>query len=68
VGKYKVKTAELRKMQREELEKTLKDTLSELSVLRHKSFTGSLDNPARIRQLRKNVARILTILNESKSR
>ncbi len=66
MGKYKLKMSELRKMQDEEIKKILNDTISDLTVLRHKASTGSLDNPARIKQLRKNKARILTLLNEKK--
>lgn len=28
---------------------------------------GSIENPARIREIRKHIARILTVMNESKS-
>lgn len=66
LGKHRIKMSELKKMQDEELNKTLKETISELAVLRHKASTGSLDNPARIKQLRKNKARILTLLNQKK--
>lgn len=66
VGKYKLKMSELRKMQEDEVKKALSDTVSELAILRHKASTGSLDNPAKIKQLRKNKARILTFMNEKK--
>ncbi|MFP3144211.1 MAG: 50S ribosomal protein L29 [Caldisphaera sp.] len=58
--------SELRKMQEDEVKKALSDTVSELAILRHKASTGSLDNPAKIKQLRKNKARILTFMNEKK--
>jgi ribosomal protein L29 len=58
--------SELRKMQEDEVKKALSDTVSELAVLRHKASTGSLDNPAKIKQLKKNKARILTFMNEKK--
>ncbi|MFP3229915.1 MAG: 50S ribosomal protein L29 [Caldisphaera sp.] len=58
--------SELRKMQEDEVKKALSDTVSELAILRHKASTGSLDNPAKIKQLRKNKARILTLMNEKK--
>jgi len=53
-------------MQEDEVKKALSDTVSELAILRHKASTGSLDNPAKIKQLRKNKARILTFMNEKK--
>jgi ribosomal protein L29 len=58
--------SELRKMQEDEVKKALSDTVSELAILRHKASTGSLDNPAKIKQLKKNKARILTFMNEKK--
>ena len=58
---------DLRKMQDDEVKKTLNDIDSELTILRHKASTGSLDNPARIKQLKKNKARILTLLNEKRT-
>lgn len=66
MGKYRLKMSDLKKMQEDEIKKTLNDIDSELTVLRHKASTGSLDNPARIKQLKKNKARILTLLNEKK--
>ncbi|AFZ71083.1 ribosomal protein L29 [Caldisphaera lagunensis DSM 15908] len=66
MGKYRLKMNDLKKMQEEEVKKTLNDINTELTVLRHKASTGSLDNPARIKQLKKNKARILTLLNEKK--
>ncbi len=66
MGKYRLKMSDLKKMQEDEIKKTLNDIDSELTILRHKASTGSLDNPARIKQLKKNKARILTLLNEKK--
>ncbi|MCE4623543.1 MAG: 50S ribosomal protein L29 [Caldisphaeraceae archaeon] len=66
MGKYRLRPSDIRKMSDDELEKNLRDLISDLTVLRHKAYTGSLDNPARIRQVRKNIARILTIMNERK--
>ncbi|MCE4608204.1 MAG: 50S ribosomal protein L29 [Caldisphaeraceae archaeon] len=66
MGKYRLRPSDIRKMSDDELEKNLKDLISDLTVLRHKAYTGSLDNPARIKQVRKNIARILTIMNERK--
>jgi large subunit ribosomal protein L29 len=58
------KTGELRNMDTEELETRLGDTRQELFNLRFQLVTGQLDNNARIGQVRRQVARIETILRE----
>ncbi len=59
-----MKTSEIRKMSKEELNKKLVDIKKELFDLRMKQSTGNLDKPHRINALRKDVARIKTVLNE----
>ncbi len=59
-----MKASEFRKMSKEELNKKLIDVKKELFDLRMKQATGSLDKPHKINALRKDVARIKTILNE----
>lgn len=59
-----MKTSEIRKMSKDEMNKKLVSLKSELFDLRMKQSTGNLDKPHRINQLRKDVARIKTILNE----
>jgi large subunit ribosomal protein L29 len=58
------KTAELRNMDTEELETRLSETRQELFNLRFQLVTGQLDNNARIGQVRRQVARMETILRE----
>ena len=48
----------------EELKKTLEEYKVELFDLRFARATGSIDNPMRIRELKKSIARILTVLKE----
>ena len=48
----------------EELEAKIKESKKELFDLRLKQSTGSLEKPSKIRELRKNVARMQTILKE----
>ena len=55
---------ELRALSDEELVSKIKESKKELFDLRLKQSTGSLEKPSRIRELRKNVARIQTILKE----
>ena len=59
-----MKTNELRKLTTEELTKRVHENKEELFNLRMQKATGSLEKPSRIHELRKEVARINTILNE----
>ena len=60
--KHKDKMNELNKLTTEELNKRINDNKEELLKLRMKQATGTLENPARIHELRKDVARLKTIL------
>ena len=59
-----MKNSDLRKLTDEELTKRISETKKELFELRLKQATGSLDKPYKIHELRKEVARMLTILKE----
>jgi len=56
--------AELREMVDEELENRLAEAKQELFNLRFQHVTGQLDNYSRLPQLKREVARINTILRE----
>ena len=58
------KASELRDMSTDELETRLADTREELFNLRFQNATGQLDNYRRLGILRRDVARITTILRE----
>ena len=58
---------ELRALSDEELVTKIKESKKELFDLRLKQSTGSLDKPARIHELRKNIARMNTILAEKEN-
>ncbi|MEO6121936.1 MAG: 50S ribosomal protein L29 [Acidimicrobiales bacterium] len=58
------RTRELRDMGPDELETRLTDTRQELFNLRFQHVTGQLDNSSRLGQLRREVARINTMLRE----
>ena len=58
------KTQELRDLQEDELKERLVETKEELFNLRFQNATGQLDNYKRIGQLRKDVARIKTVLRQ----
>jgi large subunit ribosomal protein L29 len=59
-----LKARDLRDLTDEELEHALADTRHELFNLRFQSATGALENSARIRNTKRDIARILTVRNE----
>ena len=64
--KHKDKMNEFNKLTTEEINKRINDAKEELLKLRMKQATGTLENPARIHELRKDVARYKTILSSRK--
>jgi large subunit ribosomal protein L29 len=54
-------TAELRECDDDELDSRLENSRKELFNLRFQAATGRLDNSARIVQVRKEIARVLTV-------
>ena len=61
-----MKASEIRKMSVEDINKKIAENKAELFELRMKQATGSLENSARIDELRKDVARLKTVLNSRK--
>lgn len=59
-----MKPKELRAMSEVELSQQLKSLKEQLFRLRFQSATAQLENPMRIRQVRKDIARVHTILRE----
>ena len=59
-----MKVAEVRELDVEELKRRLADTRRELFNLRFQHATGQLENTGQLTQVRKNIARILTVLNQ----
>ncbi len=59
-----LRARELRDVREDELETRLHDARQELFNLRFQSATGALENAARIREVKRDIARILTIQNE----
>lgn len=59
-----MKTKDFRDMTDEEVLKQVDELKTELFNLRFQLATGQLDNPMRIREVRKNIARGKTILRE----
>jgi large subunit ribosomal protein L29 len=59
-----LKAKELRDLSDEELEGRLHDARQELFNLRFQSATGALENSARLRTTKREIARILTVRHE----
>ena len=59
-----MKIEEFRKLSTEELQNKIKENKEELFNLRFQQATGNLEKPSRLRELRKEVARMKTIIRE----
>ncbi|MDP2934070.1 MAG: 50S ribosomal protein L29 [bacterium] len=59
-----MKAKQLRELATDELKQSYQDRLKEHFDLRKVKVAGKLDNPLQIRQIRRDIARIKTILNE----
>ena len=59
-----MKTKEIRQMSDAQLQSSLKDLKAELFNFRFQLATGQLDNPMRIGGVKKDIARIKTIVRE----
>jgi large subunit ribosomal protein L29 len=62
-----MKASELRDKSPEELEKTLMELRQEQFNLRMQQGTGQLSRPSEMLQVRKDIARVKTIINEQKA-
>ena len=62
--KAKKFTEDLRKMSAEELNAKLKELKEELFTLRFQHAINQLDNPQKIVEVKKNIARVMTVLSE----
>ena len=59
-----MKANEIRKLSQDELKAKLADLKKDLFFLRMQHATKQLDNPIRIAQVRKDIARVETILRQ----
>ena len=59
-----MKANEIRDLDRAELEAKLKSLKEELFRLRFQLATAALENPMRIRQVKRDIARVHTVLTE----
>ena len=59
-----MKVNELRDMTSEALDKKLKELKEELFSLRFQHAINQLDNPHKIEDVKRDIARVMTIINE----
>ena len=59
-----MKNNKFKEMSSQDLEKELSELKSELFKLRFSLATNGLDNPLKVKEVRKDIARIKTILRE----
>ena len=59
-----MKASEFREMTREELNDKESELSQQLFTLRLQKVTGQLENPSKIQQARRDLARVLTVLHE----
>ena len=64
----KMKVNEIRKLSAAELESKLGDLKKDLFQLRLQHATNQLENPIRIAEVKKDIARVKTILREQQGR
>ncbi len=61
-----VKIKDIRELSNEELQSRLRDLKQESMNLRLQQATGQLENSARLRLVRREVAKVMTVLSERK--
>ena len=59
-----MKMDEIKKLSLEDLKIRLEDAIEELANLKFQHSTHQLDNPLRIRTIRRDIARLKTVINE----
>ena len=59
-----MKASELRELSPEEQQQKIDDLKEEIFNLRFQHETGQLENPQRMKQIRRDIARVKTVLRE----
>lgn len=63
----KIKKNDLKKMNKEDLNKNLLDIKKELMILKSKASTGTaLESPGKIKAVKRNIARMITFIKIKK--
>lgn len=63
-----MKASQMRDQTTEELQDRERELSEQLFALRLQKVTGQLEKPARVRQVRKDLARVLTLLHERQAK
>jgi len=63
-----MKAAEIRDMTLEEMRRKAEELRQELFNLRFQHESGQLENPQRVKQAKRDIARILTVIRETESK
>ena len=58
--------AEVRELDVDELQRRVSETRRELFNLRFQHATGQLEDTGQLKEVRKNIARLLTVLNQKR--
>jgi large subunit ribosomal protein L29 len=59
-----MKAKDIRERSDDELRKALGDLEEQLFKLRFQKSTGQIENPIKIREVRKDIARVMTVINQ----
>ncbi len=59
-----MKAKDIRERSQDELRKSLDDLREQLFKLRFQKSTGQIENPVKIREVRKDIARVMTVMSE----
>ena len=62
-----MRASDLREQTRDELRERENDLAAQLFALRLQKVTGQLENPAKVRLVRKDLARVLTVIREKEA-
>ncbi len=62
-----MKASQIREMSADELQKKLTELKDELFHLRFQLAINQLDNPHKITEVKRDIARVLTVINEAKN-
>jgi large subunit ribosomal protein L29 len=62
-----MKVGDIRQMSVEELRNRETELVDQLFAFRLQRVTGQIESPAKVRQTRRDLARVLTVLSERKS-
>ena len=62
-----MKAKEIRERSDDELRKALSDLEEQLFKLRFQKSTGQIENPIKIREVRKDIARVMTVITERRA-